>query len=48
MGQAALSEVVIHYAEGGDCLLQSRTSVFYSEPPGAKGNRVNIPDPAEG
>ena len=42
MGQAVLSDRVTPYPEEGVYLYVSR------KPSGAKGNRVNIPDPAHG
>ena len=50
MGQAVLSEVVIHYADGvtGNSLALVADHYVIRQPPGSKGNRVNIPDPAHG
>ena len=45
MGQAALSELVTQYAEGGVGLCLYTQIV---QPPGAKGNHVNIHGPACG
>ncbi len=48
MGQAVLSDPVTRYREvGADALLMCARS-YAGSPPGAKGNRVNILDPAHG
>lgn len=48
MGQAVLSDPLTRYRDGVPDTVRIAASTVARQPPVAKGNRVNIPDPAHG